>query len=59
MFGVITLATSKGGAGKSTLARSLAAHWLTVGHKPALIDADHNGHWPTGTILPANSARCP
>ena len=40
MFGVITLATSKGGAGKSTLARSLAAHWLTVGHKPALIDAD-------------------
>ena len=40
MFGVITLATSKGGAGKSTLARSLAAHWLMVGHKPALIDAD-------------------
>jgi chromosome partitioning protein len=40
MFGVITLATSKGGVGKSSLGRSLAAHWLTVGHKPALIDAD-------------------
>jgi chromosome partitioning protein len=40
MFGVITLATSKGGAGKSTLARSLAAHWLALGHHPALIDAD-------------------
>ncbi|HTN71858.1 MAG TPA: ParA family protein [Methylomirabilota bacterium] len=40
MFGVITLATSKGGAGKSTLARSLAAHWQALGHKPALVDAD-------------------
>ena len=40
MFGVITLATSKGGVGKSSLGRSLAAHWLSVGHKPALIDAD-------------------
>jgi chromosome partitioning protein len=40
MFGVITLATSKGGAGKSTLARSLAAHWSALGHRPALVDAD-------------------
>src|SRR3954466_13281633 len=40
MFGVITLATSKGGVGKSSLARSLAAHWFSVGHKPALVDAD-------------------
>jgi chromosome partitioning protein len=40
MFGVITLATSKGGVGKSSLGRSLAAHWFTVGHRPALIDAD-------------------
>ncbi len=40
MFDVITLATSKGGAGKSTLARSLAACWFELGHKPALIDAD-------------------
>ena len=55
MFGVITLATSKGGAGKSTLARSLAAHWLAVGHKPALIDADPqrtlaNRHDPAGKL---------
>jgi chromosome partitioning protein len=40
MFGVIALVTSKGGVGKSSLGRSLAAHWLTVGHKPALVDAD-------------------
>lgn len=40
MFGVITLVTSKGGAGKSTLARSLAAYWFNLGHKPVLIDAD-------------------
>jgi chromosome partitioning protein len=44
-FDVIALATSKGGAGKSTLARGLAAHWLALGRKPALIDAD-----PTGTL---------
>src|SRR3954452_18384528 len=55
MFGVITFATSKGGAGKSTLARSLAAHWLTIGHKPALIDADPqrtlaNRHDPQGRL---------
>ena len=40
MFRVITLATSKGGVGKSSLGRSLAAHWFAVGHRPALIDAD-------------------
>jgi chromosome partitioning protein len=40
MFRVITLASSKGGVGKSSLGRSLAAHWFSVGHKPALIDAD-------------------
>src|SRR5689334_2901371 len=40
MFAVITLATSKGGVGKSSLGRSLAAHWFMVGHKPALVDAD-------------------
>jgi chromosome partitioning protein len=40
MFGVITLATSKGGVGKSSLGRSLAAHWLMIGYKPALVDAD-------------------
>ena len=55
MFGVITLATSKGGAGKSTLARSLAAHWLALGHRPALVDADPqrslaNRHDPSGRL---------
>jgi chromosome partitioning protein len=37
---VIVLATGKGGAGKSTLARSLASHWLMTGQKPAVVDAD-------------------
>lgn len=37
---VIVLATGKGGAGKSTLARNLAAHWLVTRHSPALVDAD-------------------
>ena len=37
---VIVLATGKGGAGKSTLARSLAGHWLMSGLKPAIVDAD-------------------
>lgn len=37
---IIVLATGKGGAGKSTLARALASHWLMSGRKPALIDAD-------------------
>lgn len=43
---VITLATSKGGAGKSTLARSLGGHWFNVGMKLAIIDAD-----PQGSII--------
>jgi len=55
MFGVITLATSKGGAGKSTLARSLAGHWFALGHHPALVDADPqrslaNRHDPAGRL---------
>ena len=55
MFGVITAATSKGGAGKSTLARSLAAHWFALGHHPALVDADPqrslaNHHDPSGKL---------
>lgn len=53
MIPVITLATTKGGAGKSTLARALAAHWLVTGYSPALIDADPqrtliNRHDPSG-----------
>src|SRR4051795_613411 len=58
MFPVITLCTSKGGAGKSALARSLAAHWLQLGRKPALVDADpqrtlasrHNADGPLGAV---------
>jgi chromosome partitioning protein len=56
MYGVITLATSKGGVGKSTLARSLAAHWYATGHRPALVDADPqrslaNHHDPEGKLV--------
>lgn len=55
---VIVLATSKGGAGKSTLARSLAAHWHLGGYKPFLIDADpqqtivnrHDSNGPLGSL---------
>lgn len=52
---VIVLATSKGGAGKSTLARSLASHWYHSGLRPCLIDADPQGslinrHNPEGPI---------
>ncbi len=57
-YGVFTLATSKGGAGKSTLARALAAYWVSVGLRPALIDADpqrglaarHDPAGPLGAI---------
>lgn len=45
-YNVIALATSKGGVGKSTLARGLAAYWFALGRKPALIDAD-----PTATLF--------
>ncbi len=40
---VITLATSKGGAGKSTIARNLASHWINIEMKVAIIDADPQG----------------
>lgn len=43
---VITLATSKGGAGKSTLVRNLSAYWLNVGFRVAIVDAD-----PQGSII--------
>ena len=39
-LGTIVLATGKGGAGKSTLTRSLAAHWHATRRKPGIIDAD-------------------
>jgi chromosome partitioning protein len=37
---VITLASLKGGAGKSTAAAALAVYWYSQGKRPALIDAD-------------------
>ena len=40
MFSVITLATSKGGVGKSTLARALAAHSVRARTPSRLVDAD-------------------
>jgi len=55
MTKVITLATSKGGAGKTTLARSLACHWFNIGIKVGVIDADPQGsiitrHNPEGLL---------
>lgn len=51
---VITLATSKGGVGKSTLARNLAAHWINLGQKVAIIDAD-----PQGSIIGRHDSEGP
>jgi chromosome partitioning protein len=48
---VIVLASGKGGVGKSTLARSLAAHWLSVGQSPAIVDAD-----PQASIISLHDA---
>lgn len=51
---VIVFASGKGGVGKSTLARSLAAHWLSVGQTPAIIDAD-----PQASIISLHDAEGP
>jgi chromosome partitioning protein len=37
---IITVATMKGGSGKSTVASCLAAHWHLAGRRPTIIDAD-------------------
>ena len=37
---IITVATMKGGSGKSTVASCLAVHWHLRGRRPTLIDAD-------------------
>ena len=42
MASVITLATSKGGSGKTTLVAGLSTHWIQTGRKVGVIDADPN-----------------
>jgi len=37
---IITVATMKGGSGKSTVASCLAVHWHLRGRHPTLVDAD-------------------
>jgi len=37
---IITVATMKGGSGKSTVASCLAVHWQRAGRRPTIIDAD-------------------
>ena len=37
---IITVATMKGGSGKSTIASCLAVHWHLQGRRPTIIDAD-------------------
>ena len=39
----VLVASSKGGAGKSTLATNLAAHYAVKGHNTVLVDADRQG----------------
>lgn len=46
---IITVASTKGGAGKSTLVRSIACHCAQSGFKTAVIDAD-----PQGSIIKRN-----
>jgi chromosome partitioning protein len=37
---IITVATMKGGSGKSTVASCLAVYWQLIGRRPTIIDAD-------------------
>jgi chromosome partitioning protein len=37
---IITVATMKGGSGKSTVASCLVVHWHLAGRSPAIVDAD-------------------
>lgn len=46
---IIGLANSKGGVGKSTLARNLVVYLNDQGHKAALVDAEEDA--PTATLL--------
>jgi len=49
---VITVASRKGGAGKTTICAHLAAHAHALGHRALLIDAD-----PQGSLALCNSLR--
>ena len=49
---VITVASRKGGAGKTTICAHLAAHAHTLGHRTLVIDAD-----PQGSLALCNSLR--
>ena len=51
---VIVFASGKGGVGKSTLARALAGHWLSLGNRPAVIDAD-----PQASIISLHDSEGP
>jgi chromosome partitioning protein len=42
MAGVLVVATSKGGTGKTTIAASLAAYWRDSGKRVAMLDTDPN-----------------
>ncbi|MGB7416269.1 MAG: ParA family protein [Thermosynechococcaceae cyanobacterium] len=44
MATIITLATSKGGTGKTTLTAGLATYWHQQGIKVGIVDADPNGN---------------
>lgn len=41
---IITIATSKGGVSKTTLAAGLAAFWVATGKRVVALDADNNRH---------------
>lgn len=53
---VITVATIKGGSGKSTLVAGLASVWSALGKRVALIDADPNGTLSRWCSRPNNLA---
>ncbi|MBX3700111.1 MAG: ParA family protein [Dokdonella sp.] len=53
----VLVASSKGGAGKSTIATNLAAHYAVGGKNTVLVDADRQGsslHWSERRALQAD-----
>ncbi len=54
----VLVASSKGGAGKTTVATNLAAHYAVEGRNTVLVDADHQGsalHWCEKRALHPNA----